>query len=116
MNDLPRFSSSIEDIEGNPLDLNRYLIKHKAATFYIQMESDNLNHEGIYKNDLLMVDRSLDPGKIVIAVINGNFNTYKVIHRNKDLLLANDLEEPFSLNKEVGDYIWGSVIAVIRKL
>ena len=87
MGDLPpRFSSSVEDITENSLDLNRYIIKHKAATFYVQMDSDNLVGEGIYKNDLLVVDRSLAPGKIVIAAIRGVLKAYKTSYKNKILL------------------------------
>jgi DNA polymerase V len=110
----PRFFSATEDIEENSLDLNRYLVTHKSATFYLQMESDNLVQEGIYKHDLLVVDRSLSTGKTAIAVIDGELKAYKTSLKNKILFLSNDYEQPFSLNQN--DYIWGIVTAIIRKL
>ena len=67
----PLFSSATEDIVENSLDLNKYLITNKAATFYMRMESNNLIQEGIHKYDILVVDKSLSTGKIIVAVIGG---------------------------------------------
>jgi DNA polymerase V len=110
----PLFSSVAEDIIENSLDLNKYLITNKAATFYLRMESNHLIQEGIHKNDILVVDKSLSTGKIIIAVIDGEFKTYKATYNNKILSLSNDHIKPFALNEN--DYIWGIVRAVIRKL
>ena len=57
------------------LDLNEHLIKHPAATFYVYAKGDSMINSGIHDGDLLIVDRSLNPGlkSIVIAVINGEF-------------------------------------------
>jgi DNA polymerase V len=109
----PIFSSMAEDVAKNSLDLNRYLVTHKAATFYIQMDSDNLIHEGIHKNDVLVVDKSLIQGKIVIASIDGELKAYKTTYKNNILSLSNDYEQPFYLKES--DSIWGIVTAIIRK-
>lgn len=67
------FASPVNDQMGLPLDLNQYLIKHPAATFFMRAEGQSMCAAGILDGDLLIVDRSLTPknNSIVIAIING---------------------------------------------
>ena len=55
------------------LSLDEHFIKHPAATFFVKVEGDGLEEHGIYKDDTLIIDRSLNPEKnsIVIVVIDG---------------------------------------------
>jgi DNA polymerase V len=70
------FPSPAEPFAEHELDLNRYLIKHPSATFFLGVKGDALSDAGIRHGDLLIVDRSLDPapGRMVVAVINGEFS------------------------------------------
>jgi DNA polymerase V len=54
------------------LDLNRYLVKHPASTFYVRVEGDSMTGAGINPDDILVVDRSIKhrSGHIVIASIH----------------------------------------------
>ncbi|MBF0240221.1 MAG: LexA family transcriptional regulator, partial [SAR324 cluster bacterium] len=49
------FPSPADDYMDNPLDLNDYLIKNKAATFYVRVDGDSMTGAGIHHGDLLIV-------------------------------------------------------------
>lgn len=69
------FPSPAEDHMPDKLDLNSYLIKHPASTFFVRVAGDSMIGAGIKENDLLIVDRSIQAtnNKVVIAVVNGEF-------------------------------------------
>jgi SOS-response transcriptional repressors (RecA-mediated autopeptidases) len=76
----------------NPIDLNEQLIKNKDSTFFMRINSDAMEGAGIYKGDVVIVDRSLIPenGKIVIAVINHSMliRYYEKINKKERLVPA----------------------------
>ena len=125
---VPLFSHKIEAGFPSPadehlesmLDLNKYLIKHPAATFMVRASGNSMIGAGISDNDLLIVDRSLDAvnGKIVIAAINGMLTVkrIKIIDSQLYFVPENDDFAPIKINEEDGIYIWGVVTNVIRKL
>ena len=78
------FPSPAEQYLEPPLDLNAFLVKRPAATFFVRVEGDSMVGEGIRGGDLLVVDRSLDPvdGDIVIAAVDGEF-TVKTLRLDK---------------------------------
>ena len=55
------------------LSLDDHFIMHPAATFFVKVEGVGMEDHGIYKDDTLIIDRSLTPEKnsIVIVVIDG---------------------------------------------
>jgi DNA polymerase V len=55
------------------LSLDEHFIKHPAATFFVKVEGDGMDDHGIYRGDILIIDRSLTPEKnsTVIVVIDG---------------------------------------------
>lgn len=55
------FPSPAEDYAEQHLDLNRHLIAHPAATFFLRVAGDSMKNAGIFHGDLLIVDRSLEP-------------------------------------------------------
>jgi DNA polymerase V len=66
------FPSPAEDYVEGRLDLNRYLIRHPVATFYVRVTGDSMAGVGIEPGSILIVDRAVeaDDGDIVIARIN----------------------------------------------
>ena len=114
------FPSPAEDyIEGN-LDLNKHLIKHPAATFFVKVTGDSMIDAGIHPGDILIVDRSIEPAdnKVVIAVVNGDL-TVKRIRVTKDrvfLISENREYKPLQIEAETGFEIWGVVTNVIHPL
>ena len=53
------FPSPADDYIEGRLDLNRHLIKHPAATFFVRVSGDSMTGTGIHSGNLLIVDRSL---------------------------------------------------------
>lgn len=43
------------------IDLNDYVSKYPAATFFARVTGECMTGSGIYPNDLLVVDKSLSP-------------------------------------------------------
>jgi DNA polymerase V len=109
---------STDYLEGQ-LDLNEHLIKNPPATFFLRVSGDSMTGASIHPDDLLVVDRSLEPksGKIVIAVINGEL-TVKRLHKEKDriqLLAENPAYPPINITPEMDFQVWGVVTYVIHK-
>ena len=113
------FPSPAEDHLDLELDLNEHLIKHPAATFYVYAKGDSMINAGIHDGDLLIVDRSLDPGlrSIIIAVINGEFTVKRIQKINKELYLIpdNNLYKPIKITEDINFQIWGIVTHAIHK-
>ena len=112
------FPSPALDFEDVSIDLNKYLIRHPAATFYGRVKGNSMTKEGIDDGDLLVIDKSIEPtnGKIAVCYIDGEF-TIKKIHFDKDccwLIPANDDYEPIKVTKENEFIIWGIVTHVIK--
>ena len=84
------FPSAADDFIDRKLDLNEYLIKHPAATYFVRVQGESMKDVGINTGDLLLVDRSLDikSGSIVIAAIDGEFTVKRVIKKNDGLYLV----------------------------
>lgn len=114
------FPSPAEDYIEEQLDLNQYLIRHPAATFFVRACGDSMHGAGIYSGDLLIVDRAIEPvnGSVVIAVVNGEL-TVKRLSRDGEcliLLAENDLYHPLEINEHTDFQIWGVVTNVIHSL
>ena len=77
------FPSPAEQYMEPPLDLNEFLVKRPAATYFVNVEGDSMSGAGIRHGDLLVVDRSLRPadGDVVIAAVDGSY-TVKTFHRD----------------------------------
>ncbi len=114
------FPSPAEDEIEKKLDLNELLIKHPTATFFLRVSGASMVKAGIHDNDILIVDRSLEPahGKIVVAAVNGEL-TVKRLHleKNKVFLMAeNDVYRPIEITEGIELHIWGVVTSVIHAL
>lgn len=69
------FPSPAENYERNDIDLNKLLVKNKAATFLLRVQGDSMVDAGISEGDLLVVDRCIFPrkGDIVVMQVNNDF-------------------------------------------
>ena len=114
------FPSPADDYLDKKLDLNEFLIKHPASTFYVKVKGDSMIKAGIYSGDILVVDRSLDPKdkKIVVAVVNGEFTVKRVRKKNEKLFLVseNDSYEPIEIKEDMDFQVWGVVLHVIHSV
>lgn len=114
------FPSPCEDYIEKSLDLNEFLIKHPAATFFMRVSGDSMIKAGIHDKDILIVDRSVEPvnGKVVVAATDGYLTVkrLKIINHQAFLMPENDDFQPIAVNPENGIYIWGVVIHVIHSI
>jgi len=112
------FPSPASDYVEKTLDLNEYLIKHPAATYFVHVQGDSMIGAGILSGDLLIVDRSLTPGhnSIVIAMVNGEFTVKRLRKKNGRIYLMPDNPDfsPIELSGDMQVEIWGVVTYVIH--
>ncbi len=114
------FPSPAADYEEDRLDLNRYLIRHPAATFFVRAVGDSMIGAGIHCGDLLIVDRSLEPKdkSVVIAAIDGEL-TVKRIRMEKKKITLEPENKSYSVRQITEDtdfQVWGVVTNVIHAL
>ena len=114
------FPSPADDYIEKTLDLNDLLIQKPAATFFVRAEGESMLGAGIHPNDILVVDRSLEPviGKIVICALNGELTVKRLKSIGKEIVLG--AENPDYADIIVQEYIelviWGVVTNVIHPL
>jgi len=114
------FPSPAEDYIEGKLDLNKHLIRHPAATFFVRVAGDSMIDAGIHPGDILIVDRALEPAdkKIVIAVINGELTVKRIRITGEKITLvpANRNYAPIRVEGEMDFEIWGIATSVIHPL
>lgn len=114
------FPSPADDHIEQRLDLNQYMIRHDAATYFVRVKGDSMMEAGICDNDVLVVDRSLPArvGGIVVAVVNGEL-TVKTLGRTPDghplLAPANAKYAAIEIKDGMSFEVWGVVTGVVRK-
>ena len=112
------FPSPALDFMETVIDLNKELVKNPLATFYVRAEGNSMIDAGINDQDVLVVDRSLEPQNNTIAIcfIDGEF-TVKRIRLEKSalyLMPENKNYTPIQVTEENQLVIWGIVTYVIK--
>lgn len=114
------FPSPAESEMDGKLDLHDLLVKHPAATFFVRVAGCSMIKAGIHHNDILVVDRSLEPlpGKIVIAAVNGELTVKRLAKDGAkvQLVAENDDYPPIDISEEMDLRIWGVVTNVIHSV
>ena len=114
------FPSPADDYIEGRLDLNRHLIKHPAATFFVRVSGDSMIDAGIHSGDLLVVDRSLDAvdGNVIVASLDGELTVKRLSKRGEILRLlpANTDYQPIEILTQQTFEIFGVVTNVIHAL
>jgi DNA polymerase V len=113
------FPSPAEDYIELKLDLNKYLIRHPSATFYVKVKGDSMKGAGICDGDILVVDRALEPknNDIAVCVIDSEF-TVKKLRKTKDeffLVPENPDFKPIKVTEYNDFQVWGIVAYIIHK-
>ncbi|MFB0900611.1 MAG: translesion error-prone DNA polymerase V autoproteolytic subunit [Dehalococcoidia bacterium] len=112
------FPSPADDFIDNKIDINKMLIKHPAATYFIRVTGQSMIDYGIQDGDLLIVDRSLNDinKKIVIVVMAGDFLVKHIYKKNKIFFLSsgNKNYQEIEITEEMDCIIWGVVTYVIH--
>ena len=114
------FPSPADDYMDRKLDLNDYLIKHPAATFYVRVKGDSMSGAGIDSGDLLLIDRAVDArsGSIVMAVVNGEFTIKRLLINSGRYMLVpeNDNYETIEIKEGMQFEVWGVVKNIIKEV
>ena len=113
------FPSPADDYMDLPIDLNEFLIKHPAATFYVRVKGNSMEGAGIRNGDLLIVDRAEEPRNksIVLGIIDGEFTVKRIKKKGSDLYLIPDNPEfkPIKIDNNMDFQVWGVVTYVVHK-
>ncbi|MGZ9211155.1 MAG: LexA family protein [Candidatus Binatia bacterium] len=112
------FPSPADDYIEKTLDLNELLVKKPAATFFARAQGESMLGAGIHPNDILVIDRSIEPvpGKIVICALNGELVVKRLKRLENQWILAseNQYYPDIRLHDELEMVIWGVVTNVIH--
>ena len=114
------FPSPADDFKEQRLSLDDELVKNKEATFYARVSGQSMIGAGLDDNDLLVIDRSLEPenNKIAVCFLDGEF-TVKRLKVSKDGVWLQPENPDYPIIKITEDnnfLIWGIVTNVIKNL
>ena len=114
------FPSPADDYLDIGIDLNEQLIRNPESTFFLRVSGYSMTEAGINDGDLLIIDRSIDPrpGRIVVAVLDGNFTLKRLTLRSEKLYLeaANPNYPSIDITLYQNVQIWGVAIYSIHDL
>ena len=95
---LPLFSSYVRAGFPNPaddhiehrIDLNTLLLPNPEASFLLRVSGESMIDAGIYPEDVVVIDRSLEVQQrdIVVAEIEGEFLIKRFIRQSGRIILA----------------------------
>lgn len=113
------FPSPADDYIESRIDLNKHLIRHPAATFFVRVSGDSMTGAGIQNGDLLIVDRAAEcvSGCIVVARIENEFTLKRVRKEGNRVFLVPENQSYSTIEvKEGTDFeIWGRVVGSVRE-
>lgn len=112
------FPSPGEECVDKTIDLNEELISHPSSTFFARVSGDSMINAGIYPDDILIVDKSLEAksGDIVIAIIEGEFLVKRYIKQANKIILKSENLNYKNIVVNTDDFsLWGVVTYSIRK-
>lgn len=115
------FPSPADDYIEEKLDLNKFLIRHPAATYYAKAVGDSMTGAGIFSGDYLIIDKAIEEfnNRVIVAWLHSEF-TVKRYHYDKRLgrvflLSENKDYPPQEITPEMNFRVWGVVTYNIHK-
>ncbi len=113
------FPSPASDYTEKLLDFNELLIHRVAATYCLRVSGLSMSGAGIFPNDILVVDRSLNPvnGDIVVVSINGEFVVKRYIKQGSRFYLRSENPEFPNFYPAEGEefFFFGVASSVVRQ-
>ena len=114
------FPSPAGDFKQDRISLDKELIKNKEATFFARVSGQSMVGAGLDNNDLLVIDRSLEPtnNKIAVCLIDGEFTVKRLkVENDRICLKPENLDyKPIEITEQNQFIIWGIVTNVIKKV
>ena len=111
------FPSPAQDYVEQRIDLNKLVIRHPSATYFVRAAGDSMNGAGIGSGDLLVVDsaKTAQHGDIVIAAVDGEFTVKRLqTHPSVMLVPENPAYSPILVGGEESLDIFGVVTHVLK--
>ena len=114
------FPSPADDYLDRGLDLNEHLVLHPESTFFLRVRGDSMIGAGIHDNDILIVDRAVDPvsGRVVVAVVNGELTVKRLKSTAQGLALVPENPDyaALAITPDMDFTVWGVVRHVVHSL
>ncbi|MCM1162737.1 MAG: translesion error-prone DNA polymerase V autoproteolytic subunit [Muribaculaceae bacterium] len=113
------FPSPAQDYISQTIDLNRELIEHPASTFYARVVGDSMAEEGITEDDILIIDKSVEPehGDLAVCCVDGEFTLkrLRILSGGRVMLMpSNHSYKPIEITRDTDFMVWGVVIYTIK--
>lgn len=113
------FPSPADDYVERRLDLNEWLVRHEAATFFWRVRGGSMRGAGICDGDVLVVDRAVSPasGNIVLVTVEGAAIVKYYVRCGELVWLEEAAPERRRLNLAEGveAVVWGVVVGMVRR-
>ena len=114
------FPSPADDFKETRISLDEELITNKEATFFAKVSGQSMIGAGLDDNDLLVIDRSIEPAnnKIAVCFLDGEFTVKRLRVENGEVWLKPENPEYpiIKITEENNFIIWGIVTNVIKRL
>ena len=115
------YPSPTEDFdEQQHLSLDNELVRNKETTFYARVSGQSMIGAGLDDNDLLVIDRSLEPAnnKIAVCFLDGEFTVKRLRVDAEGVWLKpeNPNYPIINVTEDNSFVIWGIVTNVIKKV
>ena len=113
------FPSEAYNYMEEGIDFNRLLVKHKETTFCLWAGGDSMKGDGIFKGDLLVVDKLEEPyeNSILVFSVDGEFTLKRLKYGIGYIELMSSNSEQSSIFVREGEELrrWGVLKFVIKK-
>jgi len=114
------YPSPTEDFDQQRLSLDDELVRNKETTFYARVSGQSMIGAGLDDNDLLVIDRSLEPAnnKIAVCFLDGEFTVKRLRVDVEGVWLKpeNPNYPIINVTEDNNFVIWGIVTNVIKKV
>ena len=114
------FPSPADDFRETRISLDEELIGNKEATFFARVSGQSMIGAGLDDNDLLVIDRSIEPenNKIAVCFLDGEFTVKRLRVEGKEVWLQPENPDYpiIKITEENNFVIWGIVTSVIKKV
>lgn len=114
------FPSPADDFKETRISLDEELISNKEATFFARVSGQSMIGAGLDDNDLLVIDRSIEPvnNKIAVCFLDGEFTVKRLRVEGDEVWLQpeNPNYPIIKITEDNNFVIWGVVTNVVKRV
>jgi DNA polymerase V len=113
------FPAPGDDMVEASLNIHDLLVHHPEATYFVRVQGNSMEGAGIFSDDVLVVDRSIEPrhGMIVVAAVGGGMVVKRLRVEGGQLFLVSEQTgyEPIAVTEENECFLFGVVTGSVRQ-